>query len=151
MTFIFSGGGGAKKLNVIWINPYHGGYNVLYVWLSFLIAGSKLFSSLLECESYQYLKKICDGLDTTMTGVGDYLNVCSYYAFDYYEIASIYEKQRDGPSRALIDYLPATREQLTVAKFVTVARKVAKRGDVAKLLKEYDFLLERMARFFHFR
>ena len=62
-----------------------------------------------------------------MAGVGDYLNVCSYYAFDYYEIASIYEKQRDGPSRALIDYLPATREQLTVAKFVTVARKVAKR------------------------
>ena len=86
-----------------------------------------------------------------MAGVGDYLNVCSYYGIDYYEIASIYEKQRDGPSRALIDYLPATREQLTVAKFVTVARKVAKRGDVAKLLKEYDFLLERMARFFHFR
>ena len=66
-------------------------------------------------------------------------------------LITIYEKQRDGPSRALIDYLPDTREQLTVAKFVTVARKVAKRGDVAKLLKEYDFLLERMARFFHFR
>ena len=48
-----------------------------------------------------------------MAGIGDYLNVCSYYGIDYYEIASIYEKQRDGPSRALIDYLPATREQLT--------------------------------------
>ena len=57
--------------------------------------------------------RICDGLDTTMAGIGDYLNVCSYYGIDYYEIASIYEKQRDGPSRALIDYLPATREQLT--------------------------------------
>ena len=113
MTFIFFLGGGAKKLNVIWINPYHGGYNVLYVWLSFLIAGSKLFSSLSECESYQHLRKIFDGLDTTMAGVGDYLNVCSYYGIDYYEIASIYEKQRDGPSRALIDYLPATCEQLT--------------------------------------
>ena len=85
MTFTFSGG--SQKLNVIWINPYHGGYNVLYVWLSFLIAGSKLFSSLLECESYQYLRKICDGLDTTMAGVGDYLNVRSYYGIDYYEIA----------------------------------------------------------------
>ena len=38
-----------------------------------------------------------------------------------------------------------------LAKFVTVVRKVAKRGDVAKLLKEYDLLLERMARFFSFQ
>lgn len=100
--------------------------------------GSKLLSSLLESESYQYLKKICDRLDTTMAGAGDYRDVCSYYGIDRYGIASIYEKQRDGPSRALIDYLAATHEQLTVAEFVTVVRKVAKRGDVAKLLEEYE-------------
>ena len=73
-----------------------------------------------------------------MAGAGDYHDVCSYYGIDRYGIASIYEKQRDGPSRALIDYLAATREQLTVAEFVTVVRKVAKRGDVAKLLEEYE-------------
>ena len=150
---LFGGGGGrTKKWNVIRVTPYHGGCNVVYVWLSFLIAGSKLLSSLLESESYQYLKKICDRLDTTMAGAGDYRDVCSYYGIDRYGIASIYEKQRDGPSRALIDYLAATHEQLTVAEFVTVVRKVAKRGDVAKLLEEYEEeLWERMARFFHYR
>lgn len=102
--------------------------------------GSKPLGSLLECESYQYLKKICDRLDAPMAGVGDYRDVCSSYGIDRYQIASIYEKQRDGPSRALIDHLAATHEQLTVAEFVVVVRKVAKRGDVAKLLEEYDLL-----------
>lgn len=102
--------------------------------------GSKLLNSLLECESYQYLEKMCDRLDATLAGVGDCRDVCSFYGIDRYEIASVYEKQRNGPSRALIDHLAATHEQLTVAEFVTVVRKVAKRVDVAKLLEEYDLL-----------
>lgn len=75
-----------------------------------------------------------------MAGVGDYRDVCSSYGIDRYQIASIYEKHRDGPSRALIDHLAATHEQLTVAEFIIVVRKVAKRGDVAKLLEKYDML-----------
>lgn len=101
---------------------------------------SKLLSSLLESASYQYLKKICERLDTAMAGVGDYRDVCSHYDIDHYEKAAVYERHKDGPSRALIDHLAATHDQLTVAEFVTVVRKVAKRGDVAKLLEEYDLL-----------
>lgn len=47
-------------------------------------------------------------------------------------------KERDGPSRALIDRLATSHVQLTIADFVSVVRNVAKRGDVAKLLEEYD-------------
>lgn len=50
----------------------------------------------------------------------------------------MYEKHSDGPSRALIDHLAATHVQLTVADFVGVVRNVAERGDVAKVLEEYD-------------
>ena len=75
-----------------------------------------------------------------MAGVGDYRDVCSHYDIDHYEKAAVYERHKDGPSRALIDHLAATHDQLTVAEFVTVVRKVAKRGDVAKLLEEYDLL-----------
>lgn len=34
--------------------------------------------------------------------------------------------------------LAASHEQLTIAEFASVIRKDAKRGDVAKLLEEYD-------------
>lgn len=98
---------------------------------------SKLLSSLLECDSYQYLKKICVCLDTAMAG-RDYRDVCFHYGINRYEIASVFEKERDGPSRALIDRLTTTHVQLTIADFVSVVRNVAQRGDVAKLLEEYD-------------
>lgn len=98
---------------------------------------SKLLSSLLECDSYQFLKKICECLDTAMAG-RDYRDVCFHYGINRYEIASVLEKERDGPSRALIDKLATSHVQLTIADFVSVVRNVAKRGDVAKLLEEYD-------------
>lgn len=68
----------------------------------------------------------------------DYRDVCFHYGINRYEIASVLEKERDGPSRALIDRLATSHVQLTIADFVSVVRNVAKRGDVAKLLEEYD-------------
>ena len=92
----------------------------------------------MEGESYQYLKKVCVRLDTAMPGVGDYRDVCFHYGINHYEIATVYEKHSDGPSRALIGHLAATHVQLTVADFVGVVRNVAERDDVAKVLEEYD-------------
>ena len=80
--------------------------------------------------------------DTNMAGAGDYRDVCFHYDIDRYEIASVYERHSDGPSRALIDHLAATHVQLTVADFVGVVRNVAERDDVAELLEEYDLQKE---------
>ena len=89
-------------------------------------------------------------LDTTTAGAGDYRDVCFHYGINRYEIASVYEKHSDGPSRALIDHLAATHVQLTVADFVGVVRNVAERDDVAKVLEEYDSQKEWVTRVFFF-
>ena len=53
-------------------------------------------------------------------------------------MTAVYEKHIDGPSKALLEHLAASHEQLTVAEFVSVLRKNARRSDIAKLLEEYD-------------
>ena len=53
-------------------------------------------------------------------------------------MTAVYEKHNDGPSRALLEYLAASNENLTVTEFASVVREIAERGDVAKFLEEYD-------------
>ena len=108
---------------------------VKFVWLLLLI-DSKLLSSLLERESD--LQKICNCLDADLPGVGHYRAVAQYYGFDYYEIVSVFEKQRGGPSRALIESLQAREPELTVREFASVVSEKANRIDVFNLLEEYD-------------
>lgn len=73
-----------------------------------------------------------------MAGVGDYRSVCSYYGIDVYQVNAVFEKHDGGPSKALIEHLAASKEEQTVAEFASVVREVAKRGDVAKILEEYN-------------
>nr|XP_058960246.1 uncharacterized protein LOC131787178 [Pocillopora verrucosa] len=97
---------------------------------------SKPLSSLLEIRPL--LEKICNRLDSSRPGVGDYRHVCSYYGIDSFQVTAVYEKHTDGPSKALLEHLAASHEQLTVAEFESVLRKIARRSDIAKLLEEYD-------------
>lgn len=53
-------------------------------------------------------------------------------------MTAVYEKHTDGPSKALLEHLAASHEQLTVAEFESVLRNIAGRSDIAKLLEEYD-------------
>ena len=103
---------------------------------SFFDSDSKLLSSLLD--NNPYLERVCNRLDTRMPSVGDYRDVCSYYGIDSYQVTAVYEKHNGGPSKALIEHLAASKENLTVAEFAGVVREIAKRGDVAKILEEYD-------------
>ena len=102
----------------------------------FFDSDSKLLSSLLD--NNPYLERVCNRLDTSMAGVGDYRSVCSYYGIDVYQVNAVFEKYDGGPSKALIEHLAASHEQLTVAEFSSLLRETAKRGDVAKILEEYD-------------
>ena len=104
---------------------------------SFFDSDSKLLSSLLD--NNPYLERVCNRLDTRrVSSVGDYHAVCSYYGIDSYQVTAVYEKHNGGPSKALIEHLAASKENLTVAEFAGVVREIAKRGDVAKILEEYD-------------
>ena len=103
---------------------------------SFFDSDSKLLSSLLD--NNPYLERVCNRLDTSMPSVGDYRDVCSYYGIDSYQVTAVYEKHNGGPSKALIEHLAASKEEQTVAEFASVVREVAKRGDVAKILEEYN-------------
>ena len=73
-----------------------------------------------------------------MPGVGHYHKVCLHYEVDSYQVNAIFEKHNGGPSKALLEHLAASKENLTVAEFAGVVREIAKRGDVAKILEEYD-------------
>ena len=104
---------------------------------SFFDSDSKLLSSLLD--NNPYLERVCNRLDTRrVSSVGDYHAVCSYYGIDSYQVTAVYEKHNGGPSKALIEHLAASKEEQTVAEFASVVREVAKRGDVAKILEEYN-------------
>ncbi|CAH3155234.1 unnamed protein product [Pocillopora meandrina] len=97
---------------------------------------SKPLSSLLD--NGPLLEKVCNRLDSSRPGVGDYRDVCSHYGIDSFQVTAVYEKHTDGPSKALLEHLAASHEQLTVAEFARVLREIAKRGDIAKILEEYD-------------
>ena len=103
---------------------------------SFFDSDSKLLSSLLD--NNPYLERVCNRLDTRMPSVSDYRDVCSYYGIDSYQVTAVFEKYDGGPSKALIEHLAASHEQLTVAEFSSLVRETARRGDVAKILEEYD-------------
>ena len=103
---------------------------------SLFVLDSKPLSSLLEIRPL--LEKICNRLDSSRPGVGDYRHVCSYYGIDSFQVTAVYEKHTDGPSKALLEHLAASHEQLTVAEFESVLRNIAGRSDIAKLLEEYD-------------
>ena len=103
---------------------------------SLLVLDSKPLSSLLD--NGPLLEKVCNRLDTSKPGVGDYHVVCSHYDIESFQVAAVYEKYDGGPSKALIEHLAASHEQLTVAEFARVLREIAKRGDIAKILEEYD-------------
>ena len=103
---------------------------------SLLVLDSKPLSSLLD--NGPLLERVCNRLDTSKPGVGDYHAVCSYYGIDSFQVTAVYEKHDGGPSKALLEHLAASHEQLTVAEFARVLRKIAKRGDIAKILEEYD-------------
>ncbi|KAJ7327376.1 hypothetical protein OS493_027066 [Desmophyllum pertusum] len=105
--------------------------------LSFDKSDSKLLCSLLQHESDD-VRKIYDRLDTKMPGHGHYRAVALYHGLDHYQIASGLDKNNDGPSRALIEWLAAEKPELTVKEFVTVVRRETKRNDVANLLEAYD-------------
>lgn len=97
---------------------------------------SKPLSSLLEVGPY--LERVCNSLDTKMPGVGHYYNVCLHYEVNSYQVSAIFEKHNGGPSKALLEHLAASKENLTVSEFAGVVRETANRGDVVKILEEYD-------------
>lgn len=91
---------------------------------SLLVLDSKPLSSLLD--NGPLLERVCNRLDTSKPGV------------DSFQVTAVYEKHDGGPSKALLEHLAASHEQLTVAEFARVLREIAKRGDIAKILEEYD-------------
>lgn len=103
---------------------------------SLLVLDSKPLSSLLD--NGPLLERVCNRLDSSRPGVGDYRDVCSHYGIDSFKVTAVYEKHNGGPSKALLEHLAASHEQLTVAEFARVLREIAKRGDIAKILQEYD-------------
>lgn len=107
-----------------------------------VLPATKPLRNLFQNGSSDYLRKICECLDTHKKGVGDYRQVCSHYKIDNHTVSSRFENHKDGSSHALLEYLAASDPQLTVAAFTKVVREKAKREDVAQLLEEYDRLEE---------
>ncbi|XP_068719689.1 tumor necrosis factor receptor superfamily member 4-like [Montipora capricornis] len=97
---------------------------------------SKLLKSLVDDEIA--FEKICQALDTKITGGGNCKEVAGYYGFDSYFIKSRLEVSPGGPSRALIEYLVANYPDLTVQEFGNVIKERTKRNDVVVLLKKFD-------------
>lgn len=104
-----------------------------------MLLGPKLLKSLLEDRDI--LETICERLDTPVPGLDDYKAVAKHYGFGYFKIKSLLEKSDEGPSKALIEELVSRNRELTVEEFATTVEKIARRRDVAKLLRgqsEYD-------------
>ena len=85
------------------------------------------------------LDAICESLDAHVRGRGNYRVVAEHYGLAHFRIKSVLEKSDGGPSRALIEYIVAGDPDLTVEEFATVVEEKAKRKDVSKLLRAYDF------------
>ena len=83
-------------------------------------------------------EKICQALDTKITGGGNYKEVAGYYGFDSYFIKSRLEVSPGGPSRALLEHLVARYPDLTVQEFGNVIKERTKRNDVVVLLNKFD-------------
>ena len=84
-----------------------------------------------------YLGEICKRLDTSLTGVGHYVEVAKYYNFDMYTIRS-FKDCPGGPSNELISAITAKYPKVTVEMFAGVVAKQASREDVAELLRAFD-------------
>ena len=93
-------------------------------------------------DSEQFLKEVCNRLDTETKSNGDYRDVCSHYGIDRYEVVTDFAKHGDGPSRVLLEYLAVTRPQLTVADFVRVLKIKTQSNDVIRSLEECDNQLD---------
>ena len=85
------------------------------------------------------LQKISECLDTALAGVGNYREVAQNYGLDFYKISAVLEKNHRGPTTALIEWLAATRPELTVQEFAAVVRENAEREDVATKLEAYMY------------
>ena len=97
---------------------------------------SKPLISLLDHDVF--LKRICERLDSPLPGGHDYRVVAQHFGFDYYKIRSVFEKDAQGPSYAMICLLVSQQPRLTVEKFAWVVEEKANRQDVVELLREYD-------------
>ena len=85
------------------------------------------------------LQKISECLDTALPGIRNYREVAQNYGLDYYRVSSVLEKNHRGPTTALIEWLAATRPELTVQEFAAVVREKAEREDVATKLEAYMY------------
>ena len=77
-------------------------------------------------------------MDTSVPGCGNYREVAQHYGFDHYAIESTLRPFNGGPSRALIEFLAASKLNLTVQEFAVVIEEKTKRKDVSRLLTKYD-------------
>ena len=93
---------------------------------------SKLLSSLWNDQPY--LQAVSECLDTTLAGAGNYRVVAQNYGMDHYLVAVGLEKEPNGPTTALLEWLSATRPNLTVQEFAAVVIEKAERRDVAAVL-----------------
>ena len=89
-------------------------------------------------EHLKTLQKICEALDTSVPGCGDYQAVAQHYGYDFYQRKSVLEKADGGPSKAMIEGLAASHIELTVEEFALVVGRKTYRQDVVKLLRDYD-------------
>ena len=84
------------------------------------------------------LQAISELLDSTMGWPRLYQEVAQNYGLHNDEISLVLEENDRSPTTALIQWLAATRPELTVQEFAAAAREKAKREDVVALLKAYD-------------
>ena len=98
-----------------------------------LLLGPKLLKSLLE--DTDILETICEPLDTPVPGFDDYKAMAKHFGFGYFKFKSLLKKSDEGPSKALIEALVNRNRKLTVEEFAATVEKIAKRKDVAKLLR----------------
>ncbi|XP_015760900.1 PREDICTED: uncharacterized protein LOC107340071 [Acropora digitifera] len=85
-----------------------------------------------------FVERIFQRLDTRIRGAGHYEVIANYFGFDIFEIRSGFEKSVGGPSRAMIEAIVARHPELTIEKFARVVEEIARRKDVADLLRAYD-------------
>ena len=86
-----------------------------------------------------HLQQISECLDRALSGFGNHREVAQNYGLHNDEISLVLEENDRSPTTALIQWLAATRPELTVQEFVAVVRRQAKREDVATLLESYMF------------
>lgn len=101
------------------------------------LAESKPLEDLVNDPS-NFLDEICELLDILPEGRGNYEHVAKHYGYKVATVKARFKTSPDGPSKALILSIIAGDPDVTVESFAEVVVEHASRGDVARLLREFD-------------